>query len=406
MPESGKAKAVDVAKAGENLMRGARAAGIGLGPAAGRRRRHNWVAATNAQVMTVLNLSQGGPMKPHSDSSRLPLALFVLAVAAASCVPPPAGAAQVAASIEFDTAARPSSLPEDMQPLPGASLKFLAIKAIDGSKINAALWQPDNVAPSRATIIVQVHGSGSNLAELPLRAVARALSAKGYAALTISTRGHDEHLNTDNFFDVRKDIEAAVATAKALGYPSIVLQGHSLGTIQVEYYAATDWDPVIKAVILTGPFAKLPWKSRNILIQNEEVYEMLAAAARNAASTGKVADILPMRMPYLGGRQTAVTAQHFLTYRDEQTSAADGTYWIARIAHPILLVRDEADDIILPFEPHMLLSAAHAQGSLVASITYVVAPDQHRPSAAGHIFTDNTQPLIDAISVWLAQQRL
>jgi pimeloyl-ACP methyl ester carboxylesterase len=39
---------------------------------------------------------------------------------------------------------------------------------------------------------------------------------------------------------------------RALGYRSIVLQGHSLGTIQVAFYAATDWDPTIKAVILTG----------------------------------------------------------------------------------------------------------------------------------------------------------
>jgi pimeloyl-ACP methyl ester carboxylesterase len=41
---------------------------------------------------------------------------------------------------------------------------------------------------------------------------------------------------------VRRDIEAAVATVRALGYRSIVLQGHSLGTVQVEFYAATDWD--------------------------------------------------------------------------------------------------------------------------------------------------------------------
>src|SRR5260370_18365902 len=166
-------------------------------------------------------------------------------------------------------------------------------------------------------MMVQVDGSGSNLGELALRAVARALSARGYAALTISTRGHDEYLNTDNFFDVRKDIEAAVATGKAVGYTSIVLDGHSLGTIQVEYYAATNWDPAIKAVILTGPFAKLPWKSRNILIQNEDTYKKLGAAARNAQATGKAADVLPMRMPYLGGRQPEVTAQHFLTYRDD-----------------------------------------------------------------------------------------
>jgi pimeloyl-ACP methyl ester carboxylesterase len=205
---------------------------------------------------------------------------------------------------------------------------------------------------------------------------------------------------------VRKDIEAAVATAKALGYTSIVLHGHSLGTIQVEYYAATNWDPAIKALVLTGPFANLPWKSRNILTQNEDVYKKLRASARDALARGKPSDTLPVRMPYLGGRQTPVTAQHFLTYRDEQASTADGTYWISRIPRPLLLLRDQADGIILPFEPHMLLSAARAEGSLAKDITYVVVPDVHPPSAAGHVFTDNTQPLIDVVSAWLAERHL
>jgi hypothetical protein len=57
------------------------------------------------------------------------------------------------------------------------------------------------------------------------------------------------------------------------------------------------------------------------------------------------------------GVETPVTAQHFLTYWDEQTSAADGTYWIPRIPRPILILHDEADGVLLPFEPYMLLSA-------------------------------------------------
>jgi pimeloyl-ACP methyl ester carboxylesterase len=293
-----------------------------------------------------------------------------------------------------------------MQPLPGASLRFLSIKAIDGFKVEAALWQPDNKPPAETTMIVQVHGSGSNLAELPLRAIARALSPKGYAALSISTRQHDEHVNTDNFFDVRRDIEAAVATVQALGYRSIVLEGHSLGTVQVEFYAATNWDPTIKAVILTGAFGKLPWKSRNILIQDEDNYKALIKASLDALRSGKTAEILPIRMRWIGGVQTPVTAQHFLTYRDEQTSAADGTYWIARIPHPILILRDQSDGVVLPFEPYMLLSAAHAEGSLVQAIKYVLVPDEHPPSAKGHTFTDNTQPLIDAVAAWLVEQHL
>jgi pimeloyl-ACP methyl ester carboxylesterase len=255
-------------------------------------------------------------------------------------------------------------------------------------------------------MIVQVHGSGGNLASLPPRAIARALSPRGYAALSISTRQHDEHVNTDNFFDVRRDIEAAIATAKALDYRSIALQGHSLGTVQVGFYAATDWDPTIKAVILTGAFGKLPWKSRHILVQNEENYKALASASLGALRAGKATEILPLNMRWLGGVEMSVTAQHFLTYRDERTSAADGTYWVPRISRPILILRDEADGLVLPFEPYMLLSAARAEGSLVPSIQYMLLPNHRPPSREGHQFADNAELLVDAVSSWLAELEL
>ena len=151
--------------------------------------------------------------------------------------------AQIAASVEHEAARPPDGLPDEMQALPGASLSYLAIKAIDGFKVQAALWQPENKPPAATTIIVQAHGSGGSLASLPLPVTARALSASGYAALSISTRQHDEHVNSDNFLDVRRDIEAAVVTAKALGFRSVVLQGRSLGTEQVEFDAATERDP-------------------------------------------------------------------------------------------------------------------------------------------------------------------
>ncbi len=314
--------------------------------------------------------------------------------------------AQIAASIEYETAPSPAGLPDEMHALPGASLRFLSSEAVDGFKVRAALWQPENKPPGDTTMIVQVHGSGGNLSSLPLRAIARALSARGYAALSISTRQHDEHVNTDNFFDVRRDIEAAVATVRALGYRSIVLLGHSLGTVQVQYYAATDWDPTIKAVVLTRAFGKLPWKSRHILIQDEDNYKALAEASRGALRAGKAAEILPFKMRWLRGVETPVTAQHFLTYRDEQTSAADGTFWISRIPRPILILRDEADGLVLPFEPYMLLSAARAEGSLVPSVKYVLVPNHRPPSREGHLFTDNTDALIDAVAAWLAEQHL
>jgi len=314
--------------------------------------------------------------------------------------------AQIAASIEYEDTPPPGGLPDDMQAPPGGSLRFLSIKALDGFQVQATLWQPGDKPPAETTIIVQMHGSGGNLASLPVRTIARALSAKGYAALSISTRQHDDHVNTDNFFDVRRDIEAAVVTARALGFRSIVLQGHSLGTVQVTFYAASDWDPAIAGVILTGAFGKLPWKSRHILIQDERKYKALAEASREALKAGIGAENLPIQMRWIGGVETPVTPQHFLTYRDEQASAADGTYWISRIPRPILVLRDEADGVVLPFEPYMLLGAAQTEGSLVPSIKYVLLPNNRPPSREGHIFTDNTEALTDAVATWLGEQQL
>jgi hypothetical protein len=74
--------------------------------------------------------------------------------------------AQIVASIEYETASPPAGLPDDMQALPGASLRFLSIKAIDGL-VRAALWQSETKPPVDTTIIVQLHGSGGNLASLP-----------------------------------------------------------------------------------------------------------------------------------------------------------------------------------------------------------------------------------------------
>jgi len=164
--------------------------------------------------------------------------------------------------------------------------------------------------------------------------------------------------------------------------------------------------PRIKAVILTGAFGRLPWKSRHILIQDDDNYRALAEASLGALKAGNAGEILPFKMRWLGGVETPVTAQHFLTYRNEQTSAADGTYWISRIPRPILILRDEADGVVLPFEPYMLLSAARAEGSLVPNVKYVLVPNHRPPSREGHLFTDNTDALTNAVSTWLAEQHL
>jgi predicted alpha/beta-fold hydrolase len=143
----------------------------------------------------------------------------------------PTIAAQLAVGIEYSYIERPAGLPDDYGVGGGTSLKFLSIKAIDGNLVQAALWQPEALSPADATLVVMVHGSGGNYARPPNSSLSGDLSARGFAALAINTRQHDDKRNTDNFFETSRDIDAAVQTAKALGYHSIVLQGHSLGTL-------------------------------------------------------------------------------------------------------------------------------------------------------------------------------
>jgi len=312
----------------------------------------------------------------------------------------------LAASIEYEFVGRPAGLQPEFVAPSDASLQFLAIKAIDGFGVDAALAQPVSKSPGNSTLVVSVHGSGRSYDNHPNACLLRLLPSKGIAVLAINTRQAGARVNTENFLDVRRDLEAAVYTARALGYQRIVLHGHSLGNIHVQYYAANNWDPDIKAVVLTGMFANLPWKTRHLLVQNEEDFRRLHEAAIKSLREGKQAELLPIGMRRTGSETEPVTGQHFLTYRVAQSSAADGTYWIRRIPCPILMVRDDGDLFIQHFEPYILLAAATSPGSLAPTIKYISLPNPKGPNAGGHSFSDNQQPLTDAVANWFGEHYL
>ena len=270
-------------------------------------------------------------------------------------------AAQIAASIEYEFTARPAGLTEDFNPIGETSLSFLTIKTIDDYAMEAVLWLPAKKEAAETTLVVMVHGSGGSYRRAPESTLGPRLAANGYTALAINTRQHDDKVNTDNFLEVRRDIEAAVQVGRALGYKILVLQGHSLGTIQVQFFAATNWDPDIKAVILLGAFGNLPWKSRNLLVQDEARFRALIEASLISLREGTLDQVLPVKMRFStpvssttasAGPDIPITGQHFLTYRWDRTSVADGTFWIQRIPRPILIVRDQSDAVVQLRAPH------------------------------------------------------
>jgi hypothetical protein len=98
-----------------------------------------------------------------------------------------AARAEMAASIDYAFVDRPVNLPAGFDASNGTSLRYMAIKAIDGFRMDAALWQPAGKDPAATTMIIGVHGSGGNFAGPPIGSISPMLAAKGYGVLTIST---------------------------------------------------------------------------------------------------------------------------------------------------------------------------------------------------------------------------
>ncbi|WP_420236970.1 alpha/beta hydrolase [Telmatobacter bradus] len=355
------------------------------------------------------------------------VALALAAALASSLTVAAQGTVHVAATVEYETIPTPTLPPngqpgigiDQMKALPGSTLTYLSIKTVDGVKNKAALWRPVNKAAADTTMIISVHGGGNDFTQVPVRALGIGLSPQGYAVLAINDRqSGSENESRDNFYDISTDIDAALQTAKAMGYRRIVIHGQSLGSTHVLFYAATHWDPVIQGVIVSAAMANLPWANHN-KYGNADVYQLRRKAAHEALKAGKRSERMQIdkgpSSPVLENHDTnpgdmpfvpESSAQFFVTYEDYLSAGADSTYWIHRIPHPVLVVRSESDGLERSIEGTWLLSAARDEGSLVPDMTYAVVPDTHPPSAEGHAFVYNADQYVDIVQKWLAARHL
>src|SRR5579863_2691325 len=103
---------------------------------------------------------------------------------------------QTAASIDYQFASRPNDLSDDFKPIDGVDIKYLSVKAIDGNRTDGVLWQPQGKTTGDTTLVVMIHGSGGSYRRPPESTLGGRLAAKGYAALAIDTRQHDNNINT------------------------------------------------------------------------------------------------------------------------------------------------------------------------------------------------------------------
>src|SRR5262245_54427030 len=118
--------------------------------------------------------------------------------------------AELAASIQYETVPAPAGLSSDFQPREGIGLKFLGIKAIDGSRVEAAWWQPEGSPLRRAkcmlTRLMRTSAGGNNVRAVAVgnpsgpvskRDTCSSLQKRSANMISLSVNGRSHQVDVD-----------------------------------------------------------------------------------------------------------------------------------------------------------------------------------------------------------------
>ena len=143
---------------------------------------------------------------------------------------------------------------------------LISVNNREGLRLDGAFYAPADNAPDNGPVgaVLLIHGSRGNFCDPATKSMAEDLSAQGYACLTLNTNAHDtiwyNQAGQDykgNAFEILEntmsDLRAGIDHLEGRGYRRVGILGHSMGAVRVAYYAATQDDPRVAAVIPVSP---------------------------------------------------------------------------------------------------------------------------------------------------------
>ena len=168
----------------------------------------------------------------------------------------------------------------------------------DGLRLDGAFYPPtesaDRAGPVDAVLLI--HGSRGNFYDGATKSMAEDLSTQGYACLPLNTNAHDTAWYNPgsrefkgNAFEVLADtcidLRAGIDHLTERGYRSIGLLGHSMGAVRAAYYAATEDDGRVTAVVPVSPVRL----SYSYFMESEDAEEFAASieVARRLIARGE-----------------------------------------------------------------------------------------------------------------------
>ena len=264
---------------------------------------------------------------------------------------------------------------------------LVRLKTTDGILLTGLLRTPHKTPKNVG--VVMVHGYSGNFYSGIMSFLPEALSDRGFTTLALNMRDHDRGPKKNRFEENRLDIAAAVHKMAQLGYISIFLYGHSMGTNRVLYYLAKTGDTRIKGLLLTGPPGNLfEW---NVRIFGLETATRVLRQAQDLVTKGKGGQWMLIDLGPLG--KALYTADHVVSLRGPDT-VSDPYRNIARILKPVLIVHGQADRLADPEVADRLRSS----GTSDADVRVLKIPD------ADHRFSHHHEALAKALSRWMIEK--
>ena len=143
---------------------------------------------------------------------------------------------------------------------------LISVVNSEGLKLDGAFYAPASVASNTSPVdaMLLIHGSRGNFCDPATKSMAEDLSSHGIACLALNTNAHDTiwynppGLNyKGNAFEILEhtmtDLRAGIDYLEQQGYDSVGLLGHSMGAVRVTFYAATQNDSRVAAIVPVSP---------------------------------------------------------------------------------------------------------------------------------------------------------
>jgi pimeloyl-ACP methyl ester carboxylesterase len=261
---------------------------------------------------------------------------------------------------------------------------LIRLETDDGVRLPGILRQP-HMARAKACVVL-IHGYSGNFYSGIMDFLPEALADRGFATLALNMRDHDRGPKKNRFEENRYDIATAVDKMALLGYHTIFLYGHSMGTNRVLYYMAATQDPRIKGILLNGPPGNLfEW---NISIFGPETANSVLRQAQDLVAKGKGDQWMLINLGPLG--KALYTANHVVSLRGPKT-VSDPYKNISRISKPILVVHGLADRLANPDIADRLKNSAAPQ----RNVTVV------KIHGANHRFSHHQEKLVSVVTRWM-----